>query len=158
MLSIESVVEQFLDEEGWSYGRHEEHPVFHFGLTGENAQFMCYFLMDEQNEQVAAYVASPNTVPVEKRQVVAEFITRANFGLKFGNLEMDMDDGDLRAKASIDVEGGMLTTTMVRNLIGAAITTMDRYFQAMMSVIFAGVDAKIAVRNAESIASIPDEI
>ena len=40
----------------------------------------------------------PTHVREDKRDVVCRYITRANYGLRNGNLEMDLDDGEVRYK------------------------------------------------------------
>ena len=57
-------------------------------------------------------------VPEEKRPTMSEFLTRANYGLRLGDLEMDFRDGEVRYKASLDIaDGGELTTEMLDVLI-----------------------------------------
>jgi hypothetical protein len=76
-----------------------------------------------------------NATP-EKMRDVAEFITRANRGMRIGNFELDFDDGEVRYKTSLDVEGGELTNKMIDNLLRANLTTIDRYFAGMMELIY----------------------
>jgi hypothetical protein len=64
-----------------------------------------------------------------------EFITRANYGINIGDFEMDLDDGEIRFKISMDVEAGVLSNIMVRNMMVAAYTTVDRFFPGLMSVL-----------------------
>ena len=52
----------------------------------------------------------PIRVAEEQRQIVAELLARINYGLNIGNFELDMTDGEIRYKTSIDVEGGELTS------------------------------------------------
>ena len=65
-----------------------------------------------------------------------------------GNFEMDYNDGEVRYKTSIDVEGGELSPKMIENMMQANLMTMDRYFPGLMSVLYGGRDP------AESIAEI----
>ena len=81
--------------------------------------------------------------------MVAEFITRANYGLKVGNFEMDMDDGEVRFKTSIDVEKDQLNRTQVSNLVYANVWTMDRYLPGIFSVIYGSENPRQAVNKIE---------
>ena len=38
------------------------------------------------------YAEAPIAVPEDKRVTVAEYMTRVNFGMRIGNMEMDMND------------------------------------------------------------------
>jgi len=88
-------------------------------------------------------------VAEETRVAVAEYITRANFGLRIGNLELDLDDGEVRYKSSVDFEGGELTRWLMRNAIYSAVQTMDRYLGGLLSVMYGGKSALEAVREIE---------
>lgn len=87
-------------------------------------------------EQVLVHVYYPTIVPVDRRMMVAEFLMRANYGLRLGNFEMDLDDGEVRFKASVDVEGGELTDPMVYNLIRTAVGLSNRYHPGIMALCF----------------------
>jgi len=75
---------------------------------------------------------------------VALYLTRANYGLVIGNFELDLDDGEVRLKASIDVEGATLTEALVDHLVIAGAVTTDRYIPGLQAVID-GVSARDAI-------------
>ena len=76
-------------------------------------------------------------------------LARINYGLNIGNFELDMNDGEIRYKTSIDVEGGDLTPRMVETLIAVNISTTDRYFPSFADVMYAGVAPMEAVARIE---------
>ena len=81
---------------------------------------------------------------------MAEFITRANYGMIVGNFELDFSDGEVRYKTSVDVEGSEVTHALVKGLVYANVLTMDRYLKGIMAVAFGGVDAESAVASVEN--------
>ena len=83
---------------------------------GENGIWHCFGRVREAEAQFVFDSIAPLTVSGEHRSEVAEFIERANDGTVTGNFEMTWDRGEVRYKTSIDVEGGVLTSTMWRNL------------------------------------------
>lgn len=66
---------------------------------------------------------------------MAEFLTRANYGMLIGNFEMDFTDGEIRYKTSIDVEGDRLTSPLMQQIVYANVRTMDRYLPGIRKVI-----------------------
>ena len=80
---------------------------------------------------------------------MAEFITRVNYGMVLGNFEMDYDDGEIRFKTSIDLEGAMLTDDLVKPLVYANCLMMDKYLPGIMQVI-SGLPADVAVIGIEN--------
>ena len=54
-------------------------------------------------EQLAVYVNWPLKVPEDKLPLAAELVAKANFGVLVGCIDLDFDDGEVRAKTGIDV-------------------------------------------------------
>ena len=158
MSSIYDVIEQFVQQQDWSYDRLDEHQALRFGLSTENASFQCYAQVDEDREQCCVYACMPNHAEEDKRLAAAEFVARANYGMRIGNFELDMEDGEVRFKVAVDVEGSKLTDVMVRNMIACAITCSDRYYPGLMQVLYGNTSPKAAVQQVETMASIPDEM
>jgi hypothetical protein len=87
------------------------------GFSGANGSWMCFAQAQDDNQRFIFYSVMESKVPANKRQTVAEYLTRANYGLVLGNFEMDFSDGEVRYKTSIDVEGGQLVPQMVRSVV-----------------------------------------
>ena len=108
------VVRQFFVDDDWNFDRVPGQEVLTLGFSGQNGNWRCAAVISQDDEQVAFYSTLETNVPGDRRQLAAEFLTRANWGLRIGNWEMDWSDGEVRFKTSLDVEGGQLTTTMVK--------------------------------------------
>ena len=81
---------------------------------------------------------------------MATYLTLANYGLLVGNFEMNLDDGELRYKTSLDFEGlDELPLQLVRNLVAANVRTMERYLPGLAAVA-EGADPRAAVTAVES--------
>ena len=80
----------------------------------------------EDARQVIVYSVLVSNVLEERRQAAAEYLTRANYGLWLGNFELDMADGEVRYKTSIDVEGALLTEKAIYNLLYTNVFVFER--------------------------------
>lgn len=150
MDTLIQVVEQYLnDDGGWSFERLSDRTVIQSGIKGKNSAYRMYFQTNEDMEILVVYTMMPQNIPEEHRVKVAEYITRANYGLRIGNFEMDMNDGEVRYKVSVDMEGGKLVHSMINNMVGASVSTMDRYFPGFMAICYAGKNAEEAIRDIE---------
>ena len=69
------------------------------------------------------------------RSNVVEFITRANFGIIFGNFEIDLEDGTVRYKTSIDFQDDELSYALVRNVIFSARDGAKLYGKELQNVM-----------------------
>jgi hypothetical protein len=142
-------VGQFMEEDGWHPQVLEDNYVHRAYFVGHNGEVTCFAQVRVDLEQFIFYVVMPVRAPANMRTAVAEYITRANYGLRIGNFEMDFDDGEVRYKSSIDFEGVELTPGLIRNTIYPAVQTMDRYLPGVLSVVFGGKSAEEAIAAIE---------
>jgi hypothetical protein len=143
------ILGQFLDQDGWYPQQLEDRAVYRVFFNGKNGELRCYAQIHHSLEHLLFYAVAPVKAPVECRPAVAEFITRANYGMRIGNFEMDYSDGEIRYKSSVDFEGETLTHNWIRNAIYPAVQTMDRYLNGLMAVIYGGKTPADAVADVE---------
>ncbi|MEL6307793.1 MAG: YbjN domain-containing protein [Chloroflexota bacterium] len=126
---------EFFEEDGWDFQWMAGMSILNLSFIGENGEWSCYAQAREFAEQFVFYSAMPEAVPENKRHRMAEFITRANFGMIIGNFEMDYADGELRFKTSVDVEGSELSPPLIRQTVYANLVITDRYLPGIREVI-----------------------
>jgi hypothetical protein len=117
--------------------------------TGKNGDLRCYAIVRVDLEEFLFYAVAPIKVPEDDRAAVAEYLTRANYGLRIGNFELDYSDGEVRYKSSLDFEGQQLTSDLIRNAIYPAVHTMDRYLPGLLRVTFGGATPHEAIEEVE---------
>ncbi len=127
---------QFLKEDEWYPQQLEDKHVYRVGFSGKNGQLVCFAQVRLELEQFIFYAVAPVKAPEEARLAVAEFITRANYGLRIGNFELDFDDGEVRYKSSLDFEGATLTPALIKHTIYPSVQTMDSYLPGLMKVVY----------------------
>ena len=130
----------FFEDDDWHVTPMDSMPVLSMGFTGKSGKWMCFAQAREDQNQFVFYSVCPMNVPDDKLSTVAEFITRANYGMIIGNFEMDYADGEVRYKTSIDVEGDNLSNALIKQMVYANVIVMDRYLPGLMRVIFGGVE------------------
>ncbi len=127
---------EFFEEDNWDFQWVAGASVLSMGFSGKNGKWLCYAQAREYEEQVTFYSVLAANAPQDKRHKVAEFITRVNYGMVIGNFEMDYEDGEIRYKTSLDVEGSTLGASMIRQLVYANLIITDRYLPGVMRVIY----------------------
>lgn len=145
----------FFDQDNWRYQRLPDEPIISLGYSGENGSFQCYARAREEQVQFIFYSICSAKAPLHRRQAMAEFITRANYGLIIGNFEMDFNDGEIRYKTSVDVDGAELTFALARHIVYANVITMDRYLPGIMRVLYADIPPAQAIAEVEGDAPPP---
>jgi hypothetical protein len=136
MTGLFSALIDYMEDEDWKYEILEGETIIRFHFKGRAGRLLCYGEVDEEKYWLIFYSYLPVNAPADKMAAVAEFVTRANRGMRIGNFELDFEDGEIRYKTSIDVEGGDLTDKMIDNLLRANLTTVDRYFGGLMELIY----------------------
>jgi hypothetical protein len=139
----------FLREENWAFTPMEGRTALVLTANGEHGMYTCYAQAREETEQFVFYSFYAVKAPESKRITAMEYVTRANYGLTIGNFELDMSDGEVRYKTSVDVEGEPLTPGMIRLLILANLSTSDRYLPGFMLVLYGNRSAADAIREIE---------
>lgn len=142
---------KFFREDDWKFRQLEGQTALVMGFKGESGTWQCLARAKEDNGQFVFYSILDTNVPPDKRGAIAEFLTRANYGLTIGNFEMDYSDGEVRYKTSIDVRDNedRLNTGLIKLLVYVNVIMMDRYFPGIMSVVYGGVSPAAAITQIE---------
>jgi len=132
---IFNAVVDYLSEDDWMSTVLEGESTLMLSFRGRSGSWQCFGRADEEKECFCFYSVLPSHAAEEKRATVAEYINRANYGLIIGNFEMDYRDGQVRYKTSLDVEDSAATRELVRHIVYANVTAMDRYLPGILAVI-----------------------
>lgn len=141
------VVAAYLGSRPWGVQQVAD-STFAIEVHGEHGQWKSYLTVREDEQQVLVHAVLPFRVPFDRRVEVALYLTRANYGLVIGNFEFDLDDGEVRFKTAIDVEGAVLTEALVDHLVIAGAVTTDRYLPGIHAVV-EGATARDAIAVVE---------
>lgn len=140
---------EFLEADGWHPRALDGKTVYRCDFVGGNGDLRCYAQIRADLEQFIFYAVCTVKAPEEVRGAVAEFVTRANYGLRIGNFEMDYTDGEIRYKSSIDFEDETLTPNLIRHTLYPAVQTMDYYLPGLLRVIYGGASPYEAIQEVE---------
>lgn len=145
---FEAVV-NFFEEDDWNFLEIEDGKLLRLDVSLENGEYTCYADVNEEVSIFIFYSVCPVKIPPKQRFLIAEFITRANYGIRIGNFEMDFADGQIRYKTSIHVKEERLTPTLVKWLVYDNVNIMDEYFPGIMKVIYGGISPEDALTEIE---------
>ena len=67
-----------------------------------------------------------------------EYITRANYGLRIGNFEMDLRDGEIFYKTAGVFSDGIPVNEEIRRLVQVGIRMAEKYGQGFHDVMYLG--------------------
>lgn len=148
--TIFETVAHFFKTQNWTVNQIPDQPILHFYFEGENGRWECYAQAREAQGQFIFYSVLPQKAPLVKHQAVAEYITRANYGMIIGNFEFDFSDGEIRYKTSIDVDSSNLDVAVIGQLVHTNLLNVDKYLLGIIEILDGEILPKEAIASIES--------
>jgi hypothetical protein len=149
MSPLFDAVVRFFEQSGWKHQRLGQLTALRSRFRGASTEWDFVAHTREEESFILFYSIAPVKVPVARRAAAAEFVARANWGLSIGNFELDMDDGEVRFKTAVDVEGTPVEDPLLQALLIANLSMMDKYLAGLTAVVSKGKDPKGAVQEIE---------
>lgn len=155
--AVEAVKSMF-EENGWRYKFDEESMIFTTGfnlsetkLGSTNISILIRPVYDDPEHcfRINSYAGIGLKADSDNIQQVCEYITRANYGLNFGNFELDFSDGEIRFKVSYNVKDGLVGFDALDDMVSQPVTMLNQYGNGLMSVIMGMMSPEEAIRKAE---------
>lgn len=151
MNPILDAVTTFLEADDWPITPIAGDTAYSMTFVGESGRWPCIAQAVEESRLFIFYSACPLMVPTSKVAAVVEFITRVNFGLRFGNFELDYEDGHIRCRTNVAVtEFHDLPPSMVSQVVYENVMLMDTYLPGLKAVIEQGMSPLAAIATAEN--------
>ena len=156
-LEIANAINSYLKQDDWHFSFDEENGLFRFGLSLSSKIKKINYIVDVKEDEYIVYAIAPIGADEEDKKMMAtmaEFVCRANYGLKNGNFELDMRDGEVRFKCFVDCESITPSKDMVQNSIHCPAIMFKRYGSGIVDIIFGNATATEAVNRCEKAAEI----
>lgn len=145
------VAAEFFERDGWPSIRDEDGSLLQLPVTTRTGSWTCLAQSFEADRRFVFYSVCPLRAPSAKLRDVAEFLTRANYGLVLGNFEMDWCDGEVRFKTSVDVGEGPLTPTLVAQMAYANVRIVGRHLPGLAALIEQDLTPEQAAQMVEDV-------
>ena len=130
-------VSHYLTERDWSFSSFPEKGYLSFGLRLRDGSVRV--IVDTADgagwSRVLVYCIYSTFVPEQRRQAVSEAIARINHSTVFGNLEMDLDDGEVRVRTVLEGDG-FFGESMIDRAVRKSLDLADQYQAALLAVAF----------------------
>ena len=156
MSKITQAVQEFLQDMRWKWEECGENRYRVF-IPGRTGQWLWLVGWEADDTFIGTHSICPMKVPAKQREATAEYLTRANYGLRLGNWEMDYSDGEVRFKTSAPLRTVEPNMEFVRDLAFSNFAVMDQYLPGLMGVAFGRVSPRAAIKDAERVAAEEDE-
>ena len=139
-------IAEFLDEDGWKYRFREDNGIICSGFQLENALGAVPLFVDVRSDKYIVFAVPRVKCEPENRFELAEFLTRINYRMIFGDFEMDFSDGEVRFRFPVDCDGVAPSDAMIKRSILMTAAMMNKYGNAICAVMN-GVSAEAAFKK-----------
>ena len=117
-------LKQYFHTKKWHYTYHrpkanDDQQSHHLSFSMRHKQLISAYLFrwQEQNKLLAVYGILPFSIPESHQSAAMLLITQINYDMMIGNLEMDVNDGEIRYKTAIDVEAVDIDKALIEHLL-----------------------------------------
>ena len=130
---IVNYLKQYFDEQQWHYNHYrpkssgsdnndsQQSHYLSFRMRNKNLDCGYLFRVQEHNNLLAVYGILPFLIPESHQSAAMLLITQINYDMLIGNLEMDINDGEIRYKNAIDVEAVGMDESTIDHLLQSVI-------------------------------------
>jgi len=137
---------EYLDSDDWKYVRADENHV-RLDYSGKSGLIRCYIRDSANDDYLSVTSDYPFNVPEERRNEVVTLTTMINYGLRLGNFEMDLDDGQLSFRTSMFLDGCSFGNKLMKKVLFMNLMTTDRYQSMIMRIVYSDRTAKDVMRE-----------
>ena len=93
-----SAVQDYLDEQEYNYDFEDDNQVFRLSMSLKSKLNNCRIIIRPKEDGINCTYVLAISADDDSKAAIAEFLTRANYGLVIGNFQMDYSDGEIGYK------------------------------------------------------------
>ena len=149
MMDMIDCVRDYLDNDNWNYEYRDDRNMLVMGVTIKSKlQSVKLYMIFNENGYTSTAMCSMKA-DESCRNAVMEYITRANYGLRIGNFELDLNDGEIRYKTYLQMQGDIPPAKTVDRYLSLRYLMLEKYGNGLLSVMFGVSTPEEAVKAAE---------
>lgn len=139
---ITDFIKDYFEQKQWHYTYYaprdsDSQQSHHLSLRMKNKDIDCGYLfrVQENNHFLAVYGILPFLIPESHQSAAMLLITQINYDMIIGNLEMDINDGEVRYKNAIDIEVLGLDEDILEGLLQSVVAMTTVTFEIFSDLI-----------------------
>jgi hypothetical protein len=130
-----SAVSQCLHRSDWNHTVDLEKSMILVMYTIELASLRMVIAVQERTQRIILMISLERRCPRKYRDTMSDFCNRTNFQIPSGFFAMDKDNGEVRYRSSVDVEGTEVNPVFVNNLVRPAFGSVQRCYRALQKIM-----------------------
>lgn len=157
---ISSKIVSWAKKNDWKYEHRkpqdddlQKHYVI-LGFADQECSWTCAFRVREDNHLVTIFGILDDNVPQSHYMPVLVELTKANLSINYGNIELDLSDGEVRAKFSFDAEFSLMSEQM----LDCSFTAVLGLVKLASSIVKDALEDKTPSSSLEEYLSLEEEL
>lgn len=130
-----------------AFSRHPTEPLLMLRFATDEGEWATFIDVRDQPPRLAIYSVYPDNAAPAARGELATLITRINHGMYIGNFELDLDDGAVRCKTSLELADVELTRALFDRLLAVNLNEIRRCARVIGKVAAGTLPAAAAIRE-----------
>ena len=150
---IKDCLKNQFDKDEWYYTFDEEEGVFRAKIKLDGRLNRCELTVRIHEDYYVAYSGIAINADEQSIPLVAEYLHRANYGLKMGAFEIDHNDGEIRFKVFVDCGDDcdcLPSESILYRSLEMGGVMFDKYGEGILDIIFRNISPVDALTEAES--------
>lgn len=117
------------------FKRHDEDFAVSLGVIGDDLPVDLVFIVDPDTQVVNLFSKLPFTVPADMRDQMAVALTVANYGLRFGCFEYNIETGDVKYRSVSSYRGSILGEEIYMYMLTMVNQVVDDYNDKLFMLV-----------------------
>ncbi len=147
---IYNMLVEYCSDRNYPFAEFRDQTSLRIEVTADQGDWLCIVQAHEEIHRCIIYSRVNDLTPEDQREAMAIFVTRANYGLPMGCFELDLDDGEVRFRTSIDVGGDRFSPALLDNLLTGNWTIMNKYLPGLEAVMSGKLPPENAISTVEA--------
>lgn len=139
----------YLEEKKYHYTFDQDRGIIQMGFNIKCSLGHARCVIVIKEKLYVLYFILDVMVPENQRKEVAEYLTRANYGLIGGNFELDMRDGEVRYKYTVENDPCVPSERLIEKSLAISEIMLLRYGDNLLKVMVGMLSAEEAIKPAE---------
>ena len=147
---IVDAVRDWLDSGDWNYDYDAEKKLIKTGISLDCKLKKCMIIIEFNDDSYRVLFVPPISGDKNDLGELMKYLTMANYGLKNGNFELDVTDGEIRYKSYVNTQGlEHLSEEIIKDSIVVCYAMMERYGNGIAALAMGFSDAETEIEKSE---------
>ena len=147
---IRQAVENYFKKEKYNFSGFDEKNVASTSFSIKSKLSSVNIILQARNNYLSVRSILPIKANEDTRLAVAEYLLRANYGMKIGGFDFDFNDGEISFRASFFCGNVAPTYEQIDIAIEVCLAMTKRYGDGIIKVIYGFQSPKEAIQEIEN--------